>query len=233
MRNHQVVNKEQWLNLRKKLLTKEKEFTVLRDQLSQQRREMPWVKIDKNYRFNSTQGTESLADLFNGKSQLIVYHFMFGPDWEQGCPSCSFWADNYDGVNIHLNHRDINLVTISRAEHHKLEEYKQRMGWNFKWVSSFGNDFNFDFDVSFKSGEQQDRYYNYAKRGFLADEAPGISVFIKNEEGEIFHSYSCYARGLDMLNGAYHLMDLTPKGRDEQDLPYSMAWVSRHDQYED
>ena len=235
MKNPNVVSREVWLDARREHLAKEKEFTRLRDQLSQARRELPWVKVDKAYRFDGPQGKESLADLFKGRSQLIIYHFMYGPDWEEGCPSCSFWADNFNNIGIHLEHRDITFVVVSRAKLETLNAYKQRMGWGFKWVSSFENDFNTDYHVSFSPDEMEkgEMYYNFAKSSFPSDEAPGISVFYKDEQGDIFHTYSAYARGLDMLNGAYHYMDLVPKGRDEDQLPYSMAWLRRHDQYED
>jgi len=234
MTNQQIVSQEEWLNARKELLAKEKEFTRLRDRLSEERRGLPWVKVQKDYVFQSAQGKETLSDLFQGKSQLIIYHFMFGPNWDEGCPSCSFWADNFNGIGIHLNHRDISLVAVSRAKLDKLEAYKERMGWDFNWVSSFRSDFNFDYQVSFDPDEKvESRFYNYGKNGFPSEEAPGISVFVKNEKGEIFHTYSSYARGLDMLNGAYNYIDLTPKGRDEDGLPYTMAWVRRHDQYDD
>lgn len=233
MQNHQVVSGEAWLAARKKLLAKEKEFTRLRDQLSEARRELPWQKVDKEYVFDGPNGKETLADLFDGRSQLVIYHFMYGPDWEEGCPSCSFWADNFNGIDIHLKHRDITMVAVSRAPLETLDAYKQRMGWNFKWVSSLASDFNFDFNVSFTPEEMEkgEMNYNYETRKFPSEEGPGISVFYKNEMGEVFHTYSCFARGLDMLNGAYHYMDLAPKGRDEEDLPYSMAWLSRRDQY--
>lgn len=235
MDQHKVVSREEWVVARKEYLAKEKEFTRLRDQLSQQRRDLPWVLVDKEYLFHSPKGQETLAELFDGRSQLLVYHFMFGPDWDEGCPSCSFWADNYNGTTVHLNHRDVTLVAISRAPLDQLEVYKQRMGWSFKWVSSLETDFNHDFQVSFTPEEQAQGtvYYNYQMRHFPSSEAPGISVFYKDQTGAIFHTYSCYSRGLDMLNGAYHLMDLVPKGRDEAGLPYPMAWVRRHDSYDD
>ena len=228
---HQIVSRDAWLAARKALLAKEKAFTKERDALSQERRRLPWVKVDKTYVFEGPAGTETLADLFAGRNQLLVYHFMFGPDWTAGCPSCSFWADNYNGAVVHLNHRDVSLVAISRAPLAKLESYRNRMGWSFKWVSSYGNDFNRDYHVSFTPEEQKTADYNYKSAGFGSSEAPGVSVFSKGADGQIFHTYSCYARGLDMLNGAYHLLDLVPKGRDEQGLPYPMAWVRRHDAY--
>lgn len=235
MQDHNVVSKEEWLDARKKHLAKEKEFARLRDQLSRERRDLPWVRVEKEYPFDGPDGKESLSDLFDGRSQLMVYHFMYGPDWEEGCPTCSFWADNFNGIGIHLCHRDINLVAVSRAPFPKLAAYKKRMGWTFKWVSSFESDFNWDFHVSFtpEEMEKEEVYYNYHIGKFPVEEAPGISVFYKNPQGEVFHTYSTFARGLDMLNGAYHFMDLVPKGRDEDNLPYSMAWLRRHDQYED
>ncbi len=235
MQDHKVVSRDEWLVARKEHLAKEKEFTRLRDQLSQERRALPWEKVEKEYVFDSPNGKETLADLFEGRGQLIIYHFMDGPDWAEGCPSCSFWADNFNGIVIHLKHRDINLVAVSRAPLDKLKAYKKRMGWSFKWVSSFGNDFNRDYHVSFTSDEVKkgEMFYNFRIGKFSSEELPGISVFYKNQQGDVFHTYSCYSRGLDMLNGAYHYMDLVPKGRDEDDLPHSMAWLRRHDQYDD
>jgi predicted dithiol-disulfide oxidoreductase (DUF899 family) len=235
MQNYKVVSREEWLVARKEHLAKEKEFTRLRDQLSRERRELPWVKVDKEYLFEGPDGKQPLADLFEGRSQLIIYHFMYGPDWEEGCPSCSFWADNFNGIDIHLNHRDITLAAVSKAPLDKLQAYKKRMGWSIKWFSSFESDFNRDYHVSFTSEEMEkgEMYYNYRISNFPIEEAHGISVFYKNQQGEAFHTYSCYSRGLDMLNGAYHYMDLAPKGRDEDNLPYGMAWLHRHDQYDD
>ncbi len=228
-----IVSEEEWLKARKALLAEEKAFTRARDALSEKRRQLPWVKVDKSYDFEGASGRLSLSDLFEGRSQLIIYHFMYGPDWEQGCPSCSFWADNFDGISIHLNHRDTNLVAVSRAPFVVLEAYRKRMGWGFNWVSSYGSEFNRDYQVSFEEAEIEkgEMLYNYRMQKFPSSEAPGISVFSRHEDGQIFHTYSCYQRGLDMLNGAYHYMDLTPKGRDEADLPYSMAWLRRHDEY--
>ncbi len=235
MANQNAVTREEWLVARKEHLVKEKEFTRLRDELSKQRRDLPWVKVDKEYFFEGLNGKESLAGLFAGRSQLLVYHFMFGPDWEEGCPSCSFWADNYDGIIQHLSHRDVTMVTISRAPLDQLQAYRKRMGWGFKWVSSFDNDFNHDYHVSFTEEdlEKGETYYNYSMRKGGGAEAPGISVFYKDENGDVFHTYSSYSRGLDMLNGAYHLLDLVPKGRDEAEFNFPMAWVRRHDVYED
>lgn len=233
LQEHPVVSQETWLEARKEHLIKEKEFTKLRDQLSRDRRQLPWVKISKDYIFDGPKGKETLAELFAGRSQLIVYHFMYDPSWDEGCKSCSFWADNYNGIDIHLNHRDTTLVTISRAPLEKLSAYKERMGWNFKWLSSYHTDFNRDFQVSFSQVDQKAGKvnYNYRHCNYFSSEAPGLSVFYKNQQGELFHTYSCYSRGLDMLNGAYHLLDLTPKGRDEEDLPHTMSWLYRHDEY--
>jgi predicted dithiol-disulfide oxidoreductase (DUF899 family) len=232
---HQVVSQEEWLAARKQLLSREKEFTRLRDQLSAARRELPWVKVDKQYVFDGPNGKETLADLFNGRSQLIIYHFMFGPGWEQGCPSCSFVSDHIDGANWHLPQRDVTLLAVSRAPLPAIEAFRQRMGWGFKWVSSYGNDFNHDYHVSFTPDEMArgEVYYNYGMEQFPSEEAPGVSVFYKDPSGAIFHTYSAYARGLDMLIGAYNYLDLAPKGRDEADLPWTMAWVRHHDRYGD
>ncbi|MBI2801791.1 MAG: thioredoxin family protein [Gammaproteobacteria bacterium] len=235
MQNHKVVSHDEWVAARRLHLDKEKEFTRMRDQLSEARRELPWTKVEKLYVFDGPRGKESLAELFGNCSQLVVYHFMFGADWTEGCPSCSFWADNFNGIDIHLQHRDIQFLAISKGPLEKLEAYKRRLGWQFKWVSSMDNDFNRDYQVSFTPDELQagEVYYNFGKRAFPQTEAPGISVFYKTEQGEIFRTYSCYARGLDMLNGAYHYIDLTPKGRDEAGLPFTMTWVRRRDQYVD
>lgn len=235
MENHNVVSREEWLIARKAHLAQEKEFTRLRDQLSQQRRQLPWVKVEKPYVFDGPNGKESLADLFAGRSQLLVYHFMFHPSWEVACKSCSFWADNYNGIVVHLNHRDVTLVAVAKATLEQIDAFKKRMGWSFKWVSSFGNDFNRDYQVSFTPEElaKGEMYYNYQVGKFGREEAPGLSVFYKNEQGEVFHTYSCYSRGLDMVNGAYHLLDLAPKGRDEAGLSYPQEWVRHHDRYED
>jgi predicted dithiol-disulfide oxidoreductase (DUF899 family) len=235
MPKHDVVSREQWLAARKELLAEEKAFNKARDALSERRRALPWVLVDKPYRFETANGRETLAELFGRRSQLLVYHFMYGPEWEQGCPSCSFWADNFNGIDIHLAHRDISFVVISRAPLEKLEAYRKRMGWNFKWVSSFGNDFNFDYHVSFTPEEiaNGEMNYNFGLNRFPSSEATGASAFAKDEDGAVYHTYSSYSRGVDMLNGAYHWMDIAPKGRDEKGLPYSMAWLKRHDMYED
>lgn len=228
-----VVSRNEWLAARKELLTKEKEFTRLRDRLSAERRTLPWVKVEKRYVFDGPNGKETLADLFAGRSQLIVYHFMFGPGWEEGCPSCSFVADHIDGAVVHLAQRDVTLLAVSRAPLPQIDVFKKRMGWRFKWVSSYGNDFNRDYHVSFTKDElaKGKVYYNYAMEEFGSEEAPGASVFYKERTGEIFHTYSAYARGLDMLVGAYNYLDLVPKGRDEDALAFTMAWVRHHDRY--
>jgi predicted dithiol-disulfide oxidoreductase (DUF899 family) len=233
MESHREVSRDQWVEERRALLAKEKEFTRLRDQLSCQRRELPWVRVDKQYVFNGANATQSLSELFEGRQQLIVYHLMFDPSWEAACKSCSFWADNFNGVVVHLNQRSVSLVAISRAPFAKLAEFRKRMGWCFNWVSSFGNDFNYDYGVSFAPEQlaQGEVTYNYRLIELSISEQPGISVFYKDPDGAIFHTYSCYSRGLDMLNVAYHYIDLTPKGRDEQGLSFPMAWVRHHDAY--
>jgi predicted dithiol-disulfide oxidoreductase (DUF899 family) len=228
-----IVSHEEWLKVRLELLAAEKEFTRQREALTRRRMALPWERVEKVYKFEGPDGVLSLAGLFDGRSQLIVYHFMFAPHWEEGCKSCSFMADNFNGIPIHLNHRDVTFTAISRAPFAKIAAYKKRMGWSFPWVSSYGSDFNFDYHVSFTPEEiaRGQVYYNYGNwRTDVSDEV-GISVFTKDEGGEMFHTYSCYARGTEMLNGAYHYLDLVPKGRDEEGLGFSMAWVRRHDQY--
>jgi predicted dithiol-disulfide oxidoreductase (DUF899 family) len=232
---HPVVSHEEWLSARTAFLAKEKVFTRQRDELSRQRRELPWEKIDKQYVFNGPRGKETLAELFDNRSQLIVYHFMFAPEWDEGCPHCSFWADNFNGIGIHLNHRDVTFVAISRAELSKIESFKKRMGWSFKWVSSLQSDFNFDYQASFNPEEVHNgaAFYNYRRMDPYDTDREGISVFYKDESGAIFHTYSCYARGIGMMNGTYHYLDLVPKGRDEEGLEGPQAWVRHHDRYED
>jgi predicted dithiol-disulfide oxidoreductase (DUF899 family) len=232
MRN-QIVSREEWLKARLELLAAEKEFTRQRDALTRRRMAMPWERVEKSYRFEGPNGALSLADLFDGRSQLIVYHFMLGPDWEEGCKSCSFWADNFNGIPIHLNHRDVTFTAVSRAPLAKVDAYRTRMGWSFPWVSSYGSDFNFDYHVSFTPEQiaEGKAYYNYEVQPNTVSEQVGISVFYRNERSEVFHTYSCYSRGVDMLNGAYHYLDLAPKGRDEDGLEFTMEWVRRHDQY--
>lgn len=229
----QVVSQDQWLAARKQLLKKEKEFTKLRDELSRERRELPWEKVEKQYTFQGPKGKETLADLFDGRSQLIVYHFMLGPGWKEGCPSCSLLADHFNPSVVHLAQRDVKLVAVSRASLPEIEVFKKRMGWGFKWVSSSGSDFNFDYRVSFTKDqiEKGEKLYNFQTQ-LPGEELPGGSVFYKNGDGEIFHTYSTYSRGLDILIGAYNFLDLTPKGRDEEGLKHGMAWVRHHDRYQ-
>ncbi|MDX1431756.1 MAG: thioredoxin family protein [Gammaproteobacteria bacterium] len=231
---HRILPHDEWREARKALLVKEKEFTRLRDQLSRERRELPWEQVDTDYEFDGPNGVTRLSELFDGRSQLIVYHFMYGPDWDAGCPSCSYLADHFDPAIVHLEHRDISMVAVSRAPWPVLEEYRKRMGWSFLWVSSANNTFNRDYDVSFTEEEiaRGDAYYNYANKGFPSTEAPGVSVFYKDDDGTIYHTYSVYERGLDMFITAYHYMDLVPKGRDEDGLSFTMEWLRRHDEYE-
>jgi predicted dithiol-disulfide oxidoreductase (DUF899 family) len=235
MKHNQIVSRDEWLAARKQHLSKEKEFTRLRDELSRQCRDLPWVRVEKRYVFDGPNGQETLSDLFDGRSQLIVVHFMFGPGWEEGCRSCSFRADHLDGALVHLAHRDVTLVVVSRAPLPQIEAFKRRMGWRFTWVSSYGTDFNFDYHVSFTKDDMAKGkvYYNYEMRQFGTEEAPGTSVFYKDGSGDIYHTYSSYARGNDMLIGAYNYLDLVPKGRDEDALAFTMAWVRHHDRYGD
>jgi predicted dithiol-disulfide oxidoreductase (DUF899 family) len=236
MTDHAIVSQDEWVAARKELLKKEKAFSRQRDELTRQRRDLPWVKVEKRYVFDTPDGKKTLADLFDGRSQLIVYHFMLGPDWAEGCKSCSFLADHFDGSVVHLAARDVTFLVVSRAPLPKIEAFKKRMGWRFKWVSSYGNDFNRDYHVSFTKDETSKGkvYYNYEMQNFPSDEAPGASVFYKDEAtGDIYHTYSSYARGLDMFIGAYHFLDIVPKGRDEAGLAHSMAWVRHHDRYGD
>jgi predicted dithiol-disulfide oxidoreductase (DUF899 family) len=229
-----VVSSAEWLAARKELLRKEKELTRLRDEISRQRRALPWERVEKKYIFDGPRGKETLSDLFGGRSQLMIYHFMFGPGWKEGCPSCSFLADTFDGAAVHLAHRDVTFMAISRATLPEIEAFKQRMGWQFKWVSSFGNEFNRDYQASFSPQEivVGKVYYNYEMTEFPSEEGPGASVFYKNPAGEIFHTYSTYARGLDAMVGTYNWLDLAPKGRDEDGLAFTMSWVRHHDKYD-
>jgi len=232
--NHPVVSRDRWIAARKALLARERELTHLRDQIAGERRALPWVRIEKRYLFDTTDGQRTLADLFEGRRQLLVQHFMLGPGWEQGCPSCSFMADHSDGMNVHLAHRDVTLVAISRAPLGDIERFRQRMGWRFKWVSSFGSDFNHDFHVSFTPQERTKGavYYNYGMVNFPAEEAPGVSVFYKDDADTVFHTYSTYGRGVEVMMGTYNMLDLTPKGRGERDVGHKMEWVRHHDRYE-
>ena len=232
--NHRVVSRDEWVAERKTLLAHEKELTRLRDQIARERRALPWVRIDKTYVFDAPEGRRTLAELFEGRRQLLVQHFMFAPGWEQGCPSCSFMADHSDGMNVHLAHRDVTLVAVSRAPLAEIERFRQRMGWQFTWVSSHGSDFNYDFGVSFTPEEvaKGKLYYNYGTWPFAYEEWPGISVFYKDDTGDVFHTYSTYGRGVEVMMGTYNMLDLTPKGRDERDVEYMMDWVRHHDRYE-
>jgi len=232
MDQRKVVSHDEWIKARKRLLVKEKELTRLRDKLSEQRRKLPWEKLGKEYVFNGPQGRQTLAELFDGRSQLVVYHFMFHPDWDAGCPHCSRWADNFNGVIVHLNHRDVTMIAVSRAPYAKLAAYRERMGWSFKWMSSFETDFNFDYRVSFTGDEmaRKQAFYNFKMQDPEVGEREGVSVFFKDRKGGVFHSYSTFARGIDMLNVDYHYLDLVPKGRDEGERgPF---WVRRHDEYQ-
>lgn len=232
--NHATVSRDQWITHRLALLAREKELTHLRDQIARERRALPWVRVEKDYVFEGPQGRRTLAGLFEGRRQLLVQHFMFGPGWEQGCPSCSFMADHTDGMQLHLQNRDVTLVAISRAPLAEIERFRLRMGWRFNWLSSHGSDFNYDFHVSFRPQAQArgEVYYNYAVRPFPSEEAPGLSIFYQDDAGDIFHTYSTYERGVEVLMGAYHLLDLTPQGRGERDVAYKMEWVRHHDRYE-
>jgi len=235
MTTHRVVSREEWIVARREHLAREKELTRLRDQLARERRTLPWVRVEAPYVFDGPDGSESLSDLFEGRRQLVVQHFMFDPGWDEGCKSCSFWVDGFDGIVVHLNHRDVSFVLVSRAPLEVLQAYRRRMGWRVKWVSSLHTSFNRDYHVSFTPQELETgtAFYNYATGSFPAPEAPGISVFCKDTDGAIYHTYSCYARGLDPLNGAYQLLDLVPNGRDEAGLSYTMEWLRHHDRYDE
>jgi predicted dithiol-disulfide oxidoreductase (DUF899 family) len=227
--HHEVVGHDAWLAARKELLAREKEFTRLRDELSRVRRELPWEQVEKDYVFEGPSGKQTLPELFDGRSQLIVYHFMFPPEWDEGCPHCSFWADSFDPNVVHLKARDVTMVAVSRALLAKLLPYRERLGWSFHWVSSFGTDFNADYGVSFAPA-QADAVYNYGTPIQGPAEREGVSVFFRDGDGSVFHTYSAYARGIDLLNTAYNYLDLVPKGRDEEGRP-PQFWVRRHDDY--
>jgi predicted dithiol-disulfide oxidoreductase (DUF899 family) len=230
---HTVVPHDEWVAARKQLLAKEKEFSQLREELSRQRRELPWERVEKHYVFQGPDGPRTLSELFAGKSQLIVYHFMFAPEDDEGCPHCSFWADNFDGIPIHLAQRDVSFVAISRAPLEKLQRFERRMGWSFPWYSSSGTDFNYDFNVSFTPEQlaREEDYYNYKPHNAGLLDREGISVFYRDAGGDIFHTYSAFARGIDPVNGAYQFLDLTPKGRDEAGHDNPQFWVRHHDRY--
>ncbi len=227
-----IVDREAWLTARLDHLEAEKAFTRQRDELSAQRRTLPWVEVDARYTFETDTGPRELVDMFEGRSQLLMYHFMLGPGWDEGCPSCSFWADNYDGTAVHLAARDTAFAAVSRAPLAEIESYKTRMGWTFPWYSSAGSSFNFDMGVSFSAEDMESgaARYNHGTMPAFGDEMPGISVF-NERDGRVYLSYQTFARGLDMLNGTYHMLDLTPKGRDEDGLDFTMAWLHRHDAY--
>jgi predicted dithiol-disulfide oxidoreductase (DUF899 family) len=232
VKEHKVVSAKEWVKARKQLLVKEKKFSKARDEMNRQRRALPWVKMEKEYIFHGPKGKETLADLFEGKSQLVVYHFMFGPGWGDGCPHCSFWADHYDGVTKHIDAKDISFVVISRAPLKEIMPFKKRMGWQFKWVSSNGSDFNFDLDVSFTPEQIKNgtAVYNFAPLEMDIDEREGASAFYKDSKGDVYRTYSTYARGIDLLNTTYNFIDLTTKGRDENP-ERSQDWVRYHDEY--
>ncbi len=233
MVDHKIVSEADWLEARKALLDREKAFLKARDELTRQRRDLPWVEVGKDYRFETETGPKSLADLFGDHSQLVIYHFMYGPDWNAGCKSCSLIAESFDRNVVHMAARDVALVVVSRAPLDKLLAFRNRMGWQFDWVSSHDSDFNYDYHVSFapEAREKGEIVYNYAKGSFPADEAPGLSVFCKDTDGRIYHTYSTYGRGLDPMMAVYQFLDLVPKGRDEDALGYSMEWVRLRDEY--
>jgi predicted dithiol-disulfide oxidoreductase (DUF899 family) len=234
MTEHAIATREQWLEARRDLLAAEKDLTRRSDQVAQLRRQLPWVRVDKAYVFDGPDGRQSLADLFDGRRQLIVQHFMLTPGAEQGCPSCSYMADHTDGMGVHLAHRDVTFVAISRAPLAEIERFRQRMGWKFKWLSSHGNSFNYDFRVSFTPEEVANGGlpYNYGRWPHAFEEWPGISVFWRDDAGDVFHTYSTYGRGVEVMMGTYRLLDLTPKGRSERDTFHKMEWVRHHDRYE-
>lgn len=232
--NHAIVSPEEWLAARRELLRKEKEATRLQDELSAARRALPWVRVEKDYTFAAPGGRVTLGELFAGRSQLVVYHFMFSPDWQEGCPSCSFVSDHFDGTLPHLAARDVSFTAVLRAPLAKIEAFRERMGWRFRWVSSHGSDFNADFRVSFTKEELASGQveYNYEMQEFPSEEAPGLSVFARDADGGIYHTYSTYGRGVETLMGTYRILDLVPKGRDEERLDFSMDWVRYHDRYD-
>jgi predicted dithiol-disulfide oxidoreductase (DUF899 family) len=232
MEQHKIVSQEQWLAARRELLTKEKEFTHLRDKLSALRRELPWVRVEREYGFEGPQGKVTLAQLFEGKSQLVIYHLMFQPESQAPCRSCAFWADAFDGMRVHLAQRDVRLIAVSRAPKAKLDAFAVRMGWTFPWYSAVDSTFNIDHGVTFPNlANDRSKAYNFGTRVPDGSEMPGVSVFVREADGTIFHTYSCYARGIDALNPAYQYLDLVPKGRDEAGLSHAMAWVRHHDNY--
>lgn len=232
---HTIGTRKDWMKARLELLQAEKELTRQSDALAAKRQALPWVKVDKDYTFDTPTGRRTLAELFDGRGQLLVQHFMLGPDWQQGCPSCSFMADHTDGMTIHLAHRDVTMIAVSRAPLPEIERFRKRMGWQFPWVSSHGSDFNYDFAVSFTPDQvaKGEVIYNFGKWPYPYEELPGISAFIKDNSGAVFHTYSTYGRGVEVMMGTYHMLDLMPKGRDERNVEYKMEWVRHHDRYED
>ncbi len=235
MEVHKTVSRDEWIAARRELLAKEKELLKARDRLRQQTRELPWVKVDKNYLFEGPNGKETLSDLFAGRSQLVVNHFMLGPGWKEGCVGCSFGADQVDGSVVHLTNHDVMFVAVSRAPYPEIAAFHKRMGWRFKWVSSNGSDFNFDYNVSFTEADRArgKASYNFQEGGFMSDEMPGLSVFYKDEAGDVFHTYSAFARGSELIGGVYGILDVTPKGRNEPPGGNLTAWVRHHDKYEE
>jgi len=227
---HAVVSRDDWLSARRTLLKAEKELTRSRDEVTRKRLALPWVRMDKEYVFDTLEGPRTLPELFEGRSQLLLQHFMFAPGWEQGCPSCSYMADHTDGMNLHLAHHDVTMVAVSRAPLADIERYRQRMGWKFRWVSSNGNSFNFDFRVSFTPEEVASGHidYNFGEWQETGEEWPGVSAFYKDEAGDVFHTYSTFGRGVEVMMGTYAMLDLMPKGRNEDE---GMEWVRRHDRY--
>lgn len=232
--HHPIVTRDRWVAERKALLAREKEMSRLSDQLARDRQKLPWVLVDKPYVFDTPTGKRTLADLFEGRRQLIVQHFMLAPGWEEGCVGCSFMADHVDGALPHLAARDLSFVAVSRAPLAEIERFRSRMGWQFPWVSSNGCEFNFDFHVSFTEEERQrgEVFYNYGMTAFPHEEAPGVSAFYRDERGQVFHTYSTYGRGVELMMGAYDLIDIAPKGRDEAGLSHGMDWIRHHDRYE-
>jgi predicted dithiol-disulfide oxidoreductase (DUF899 family) len=236
MQHNRIVSREEWLTERKQLLVREKEFTRLRDQVTAERGALPWVKLNKSYVFDTPDGEKTLAELFDGRSQLIIKHFMLGPGWKEGCVGCSFGADHVDGIIVHLEHRDVTYTAVSRAPLAEIEAFKRRMGWRFRWVSSNGSDFNYDFNVSFKPDEiaRGEGYYNYEMREIASEELSGLSVFYKGATGEVYHTYSSYGRGGEDMLVTYRLLDITPQGRNETGPSHNMTdWVRHHDRYGD
>ena len=226
-----VGTRDEWLTARRALLAKEKALTRLRDEVAAERRALPWVPVAKDYRFAGPAGPARLADLFAGRSQLVLYHFMLGPDWTEPCKSCSFWAEHFDAIRVHAGERDVELAAASRAPLPKIESIRARFGWRFPWVSSLGSDFNADFGVTFTPEQEGKPLYNFGERPAMKGEMPGLSVFARDAAGQVFHTYSTYARGLDALNGTYQIFDLVPRGRGEAGLPWPMVWVRHKDRY--